>query len=219
MNKLHNIFLTVTAVGIVLQLAVIGCISTPDGIDWKAVIKQGYETVYDIREWDRAQRQRDKAQGGSEIDPTPTPENPETPDTGDPGKDFAAYSDFIWKYGGENFAKAVNTGKVAISLKGLHASRIDYSWDRDLSGWGIGRDNADAVVAAFVVDSNGQWVGGKFDWTSTSRKSRGFSHLAGAKAYKGWNLDGIPNPTKLAFVVVRRDGKERSNVIGGDWKR
>lgn len=135
--------------------------------------------------------------------------------------DEAVYADFIWKYGGEKMPNARNDGSVVIALKKLSANAIDFSWEKDLSAWGIARDHADALVCAFVQDGSGQWIGGKFDWISSSRTNRDFGHLGTAttEGYKGWNLEGIPNPTRLAFVVVERNGRRRSNVVAADWRR
>lgn len=142
----------------------------------------------------------------------PAPTTPKVPD-------FAPYEQFEWRFGGENFSKAKPSGAVQLSLRSLSASKITYSWDKDLSGWGVDyNDHTKAIVCAFVRTADGRWVGGKFDWVSSSRKERDFKHMT-SEPYKGWSLAGIPNPTGLAFVVVRHDGRDRSNVIGGEWGR
>lgn len=154
---------------------------------------------------------------GKVVVPAEQEEAEEAPEPGVP--DEAPYADFQWRYGGERLPGARNDGSVVIALKKLSAGGIDFTWEKNLSAWGISHDHADALVCAFVQDSSGQWLGGKFDWISSSRTFRDFGHLSGAEAYKGWNLEGIPNPTQLAFVVVERTGRRRSNVITADWRR
>ena len=63
--------------------------------------------------------------------------------------------------------------------------------------------------------SDGSWVGGKFDWISSSRRSRDFANVYGG--YDGWSLAGVPSPCAAAFVIISPDGKRRSNVISGTW--
>ncbi len=218
MSIFYRFTLAAIAIGAILGLlfSSCGCATLPEGDSWGAIIRDGYDTVRDIYKWDRAQKGRAKAEASQPTTPEPTP--PTSPEPTPSTQDYADYSSFQWRYGGENFSSAAHTGAVAITFKGLSANRIDYSWDRDLSNWGIKDPKAaDAVVCAFIQDSTGNWIGGKTDWVSTSRKSRDFNNVY--NGYKGWSLSGIPNPTQLALVIVRRDGKERSNVIGGEWRR
>ena len=123
---------------------------------------------------------------------------------------------FQWKYGGFNGANAVED-KVKIELVGITPAGISYRWVTDLSAWGVSHTDASQVLAcAFVRNNAGEYVGGKFDWVSSSRSYRGFSHLSN---YSGWTLKDVPNPTTLYFVVVHKDGRRRSNYIKTEWKR
>ena len=159
------------------------------------------QSIYDgYKEWKKEQP----------TEPT-HPSEPSTPPATD-----ALYSSFQWRYGGFNGANAVADGSVEIELVGISKNAISYRWKKDLSNWGIGRDNADALVCAFLRNDKGELIGGKFDWVSTSRTSRDFKHFT---SYSGWNLNGIPNPTTLYFVVVEANGKRRSNIISGEWAR
>jgi hypothetical protein len=74
------------------------------------------------------------------------------------------------------------------------------------------------VACLFVQRSDGKWVGGKFDWISSSRTTRDFNNILD-KPYLGWNLNGVPNPCSVVYVVVKADGKKRSNTIRGEWRR
>lgn len=68
-----------------------------------------------------------------------------------------------------------------------------------------------------MQNNSGAWVGGKFDWISSSRRSRDFVNVY--SGYAGWSLADVPNPCQAAFVIVSPDGKKRSNVIAGTWSR
>jgi len=87
-----------------------------------------------------------------------------------------------------------------------------------MGDWGLSNGAAGAIAAVFVQREDGSWVGGKFDWVSTSRSSRGLENVL--SGYGGWSLAGVPNPCQICFVVVENSGKRRSNVIGpATWKR
>ena len=131
--------------------------------------------------------------------------------------DTLPFSALQWKFGG------VNGGGAALSTPRLSSLRcsgntLSYKWVVGLNTWGYGHDDAGAICAAFVQKSDGSWVGGKFDWVSTSRSSRGLEHILAG--YGGWSLAGVPNPCQICFVVIDSNGKRRSNVIGpATWKR
>ena len=95
------------------------------------------------------------------------------------------------------------------------AGGVSFSYVKDLSAWGYAPGALGGIACLFVQKSNGQWVGGTFDWISSSRRSRDFNNLY--IGYEGWSLEGVPNPCQAAFVIVSPDGKRRSNVIAGTW--
>lgn len=133
-----------------------------------------------------------------------------------PVTEAAVYEDFKWQYGGfKGGGATLDTPRI----KGLQVNgqKLAYSWaGADLSDWGLGHDQAGALACLFVQLPGGEWVGGKFEWISTSRTSRTLEHCEG---YNGWTLAGVPNPCKAAFVIVAEDGKRRSNVLVADWRR
>lgn len=175
----------------------------------------------------------DKIRGYLDPDYEPKPSDPGTP--ADPGKpsepakpsfdDAVDFNSFQWKYGGTNGSGAKMDGSVMISLKGISANRIDYRWEHgNPQTWGAkdAQDHKSAIVCAFLKDNSGKWIGGKFDWVSTSRLFRSFNHFGNSNpgsGYNGWSLHNIPNPTELAFVVIDNKSKRRTNVISGTWKR
>ena len=84
----------------------------------------------------------------------------------------------------------------------MSRNSLSYSWTGDtLASWGLAYDDASAALAClFVQKADGSWVGGKFDWISTSRRSRGLENIQ--LGYGGWTLAGVPNPCAAAFVIV-----------------
>ena len=139
------------------------------------------------------------------------------PATPDPAADEADYSTFSWAFGGFQGSRAALSEPRIESLRMNGMSGLSYRWaGPNLSAWGLGHTDAGALACLFVQRADGRWVGGKFDWISTSRTTRDFKNLGG---YQGWTLEGIPNPCRAAFVIVSADGRRRSNVITADWRR
>ena len=147
--------------------------------------------------------------------PPATPETPTQPDT--PAADEADYSAFTWAFGGFHGSRAALSEPRIAALRMNGLSGLSYRWaGPNLSAWGLGHTDAGALACLFVRRSDGSWIGGKFDWISTSHTTRDFKNLGG---YQGWTLEGIPNPCRAAFVIVSADGRRRSNVIAADWRR
>jgi hypothetical protein len=227
MQKTDNIsYLIGAALAAVVLWAIFsaGCASM-SGEDWDALYRAGYDAVNDIGLWDKVveHRNRRKAEKSPETPeqpgnskPLPGDEKPAPPQA---VSDYADYSSFNWKYGGFNGAKATYDPSVEIgSLKFNGRDGLALKWVKGLSAWGVAHtDHTGALACLFVKDSSGQWVGGKFDWISTSRSTRDFKNVFAG--YNGWSLSGVPNPTDAALVIVRANGKQRSNVIGGEWRR
>lgn len=130
--------------------------------------------------------------------------------------DAVSFSSLSWSYGGFNGSGAAPS---AVTLSGLNISGngMSFTYVTDLSAWGMGGGDIGAIAALFVKNSAGQWVGGKFDFISSSRTTRDFVNIF--DGYKGWSLSGVPNPCEAAFVIVKADGSKRSNVISGSWSR
>jgi len=140
--------------------------------------------------------------------PTPTPDNP-------PSIDQLDYSVLRWNFGGFNGAGAKLDSPRISGLK-TDGRNLHYKWDVGLSGWGLSHGDAGAICAVFF-DRGGTWVGGKFDWVSTSRAHRELKHV---ESYNNWPSSGIKLPWsgRVAFVVVSANGKHRSNVLVAEAK-
>ena len=143
--------------------------------------------------------------------PSPSP----SPSGGDVGADQVPFGSLKWTFGGRPNGSGARNGGVVISGARFSTDGMSFSYARDLSAWGYASGALGGVACLFVQKSNGQWVGGKFDWISSSRRSRDFANVYGG--YEGWSLAGVPNPCSAAFVIVSPDGKRRSNVIVGTW--
>jgi hypothetical protein len=73
------------------------------------------------------------------------------------------------------------------------------------------RTDASKTIACLFCKVNNVWVGGKFDWISTSRTSRDFKNIK--ENYHGWDMSMIEEATAYRFVIISSDGKRRTNVI------
>ena len=94
----------------------------------------------------------------------------------------------------------------------------EYNWEISPHGpWGPAFTIYLPLACLFVKDNSGRWVGGKFDWISSSRRSRNFENIF--NGYSQWSLANVPNPCQAAFVIASADGKRRSNVLVGTWSR
>jgi hypothetical protein len=131
--------------------------------------------------------------------------------------DQAPFSSFRFTYGGFNGSGAGLSEPRIANLR-ISGGSMSYSWaGPTLAAWGMGNSEAGALCCLFVKNSAGAWIGGKFDWISTSRTSRSLGHVTGG--YEGWTLAGVPNPCEAAFVIINANGSRRSNVIAGTWQR
>ncbi len=131
--------------------------------------------------------------------------------------DAVPYGSLRWTYGGVNGGAASKTS-ASIGGLGMSKNNLSYRWTgATLSSWGLSNSAIGAYACLFVQKSDGSWVGGKFDWISTSRTSRSFENIYGG--YEGWKLSGVPNPCQAAFVIISADCKKRTNVISAKWSR
>ena len=174
-----------------LTYGLVGAIARAQGI-----------TATDARDWAAAQ------------DPAPPEEEEKPADADNP--DAVDFGKLAWKVGGKDCHGAKLDSPRLSRLK-ASAKGISYKWDTGLSGWGLSNAEAGALACLFVERSDGAIVGGKFDWVSTSRASRGFENIFAG--YNGWSLEGVPNPCRIYYVVVSSDGRKRSNIVSAEWKR
>lgn len=120
----------------------------------------------------------------------------------------------FWRFGGFDGARAVEDPAVRIADLRVSSGGLSYRWEtpQGLSAWGLARGQADAIAAAFYWDdARGNWIGGKFDWISTSRTTRDFKNISAG--YHGWDSQAFFAARKIAFCIVSRDGARRSNIV------
>jgi len=130
--------------------------------------------------------------------------------------DAVPFGSLSWSYGGFNGSGAA-ASEVTLSGLNISGGGMSFTYVKDLSAWGLGGGDIGGVASLFVKNNAGKWVGGKFDFISSSRSSRSFTNIN--DGYNGWSLSDVPNPCEAAFVIVKADGSKRSNVIGGTWAR
>lgn len=139
---------------------------------------------------------------------------PEKPSYDKPEKqnyDEIDYSLLNWKYGGFNATGAAWKEGVIIADLKVNKNRMDYRWvNGNCQALGASSHTDANCICAFFGLVDGKWIGGKFDWISTSRTFRELDHL---KGYKGWEWSAYEKATEYAFVITSKDGRLRSNVI------
>lgn len=98
-------------------------------------------------------------------------------------------------------------------ISNLHVTKsgLSFTYDIDLSVWGIPHTEAGQALACLFVKIDGRWIGGKFDWISSSRNTRDFNNIHGN--YNGWHSAYLADAEAFAFVIVHKDAKRRSNTI------
>jgi len=136
----------------------------------------------------------------------PTPGEPPVAVAGD----AVSFDTLRWTYGGFDGSKAV-FDRVTLSDMRYNGRRISYTFDVDLSAWGLKHTEAGAVCAWFFKQGD-VWEGGKGDWVSSSRLFRDINHV---ESYNNWPQSGLKLPVNLpcAFVIVSADEQRRSNVV------
>lgn len=116
-----------------------------------------------------------------------------------------------FRFGGFRGGGAVEDSATQIGSFRFAQNGMGYKWARgDLGNWGLARDSAGAIACAFYLDGD-VWVGGKFDWISSSRTTRDWENIRGG--YNGWKPDAFFAAKKHGFCIVSADGRKRTNLI------
>ena len=119
----------------------------------------------------------------------------------------------LFRYGGFDGSKAVEDQATWIEAFRFTSTGMSYQWaSSSLRPWGLEDTEAGALACAFYwSDKEQKWIGGKFDWISTSRTSRSWENIRGR--YNGWDPDAFFSAKRHAFCIVSRDGKRRTNLL------
>lgn len=225
----HGCFSAVLVVAIICAVAAIcGCASDP--VSGDVTLRIPAAAVNAAK--DAAAALAEGRRGGNfateepDSDAEPVPDAAEEePDSATEKPDSAAGSvpdsaaeTLVFRFGGFDGSKAVVDPSVRISSLALSADGMSYRYEAgDLSAWGLSRTDAGALACAFSFDpASGAWVGGKFDWISSSRTTRDWKNIRAG--YNGWNADAFFSAPRVAFCIVSRDGRRRTNLIEGAWK-
>lgn len=184
-------------------LLMAGCGTPPD---WRVVEISGTNAV--LRAMGRLPDETSSTNAPVVVaeDATTTPEAAQ-PTSAD-AVDFSTL-DFCWGGFKGGSAKAVDGVEIG-SLK-VSASKMTYKW---VSGGcerlgAANKSDANCLACLFCL-IDGRWVGGKFDWISTSRTSRSLTNIA--EGYHGWDRDAVSKADAYAFVIISDGGRLRSNV-------
>ena len=128
--------------------------------------------------------------------------------------DAVPFSELAWTWGGFDGSKAVLDAPRISGLSVAVPSSLAFRWDADMRSWGYAPGDPKGVACLFVRRGD-QWVGGKFEWISSSRTTRGLENVRGR--YAGWDPGALNQAREIAYVVVSGDGRKRSNVAV--WRR
>lgn len=126
--------------------------------------------------------------------------------------DAQKFAELNFCWGGFNGSNAVWNTATEISNLRID-SKLSYQWLKgDCEQLGAS-DRADAsqTLACLFCLIDGKWLGGKFDWISTSRVTRDFRNIE--TSYHGWDASAISKASAYRFVIISKNGQSRTNVI------
>ena len=146
--------------------------------------------------------------------PEPAPESAPSPAAAAASvasEDGADFSALRWDWGGFDGSKAALADGCRIKGLKVAGSGLSYNWaEGGCERLGASSREDAACIAALFCRVGGAWRGGKFDWISTSRRTRDFKNIF--EGYHGWDPDAVRKADAFAFVIISKDGRRRSNV-------
>ena len=141
---------------------------------------------------------------------TETTETAEEPSAAPAEMDAATGEPKIsWSYGGFNGKKAVAVDDAVLAKATLKGDTLSFEWEKgDCRNLGAtSKTDADHTVACLFL-ANGK--GGKFEWISTSRKTRSVGNIK--NGYNGWPKKALDDGGDLYFCIAGvKDDKKSSN--------
>lgn len=146
------------------------------------------------------------------VSPEESPAVTTAPPT--PAAESAAAGRLVFRFGGFDGSRAAEDPATQIGSLHISRSKLSYRWTAgSLRNWGLADSQADGALACafYWSPSDGAWIGGKFDWISTSRTTRDWNNLNGG--YHGWNADAFWAAPKRAFCIISKDGRRRTNLL------
>lgn len=123
-----------------------------------------------------------------------------------------SFTELNFVVGGFNGSSASWDGSAEITNLTV-SNGLTYQWAKGgCENLGASnRTDASKTIACLFCKVNNVWVGGKFDWISSSRTFRDFKNIK--ENYHGWDMSMIEEATAYRFVIISSDGKRRTNVI------
>ena len=195
---LFALLLTGLAIGAVQVALVAGCASSPELPEGALEFVTNYvDRVFPRQEVQDSQDSQDTAAPENPVNP----ENPANP------------VEIAWKYGGVDGSRAVETAAARIGSLRITSDGLSYKWEAggcEALGATSRTDCDHTLACAFWWDGS-RWVGGKFDWISTSRTTRDFKNIR--DRYHGWDPDRFFAAKRRAFCILSKDGRKRTNLI------
>jgi len=121
----------------------------------------------------------------------------------------AAEPALSWCYGGFNGSKAKVSGDAVLESATLKGDTLTIKWKTggcEQLGATSETDADHTVACMFLADG----AGGKFEWISTSRKTRNMKNIK--KGYNGWPPTALDGGGRLWFCIAGvKDDKKTSN--------
>ncbi len=152
------------------------------------------------------------AQVAAAEEPAAAPGVIEEPSAASESADAIDFSKLKFCWGGFGGSKAKISGRARIKNLKVTGKGISYGWEaggcEDLGA--ANASDASCLACLFVEDGRG----GKFDWISTSRRTRDLKNIE--TGYGGWDASAFKASKRFYFCIVSKDGKTRTNVISCD---
>ena len=171
-------------------------------------VRRYFERQLDMLIEDIAPEVPQEAPAAPEPEPPPAPA-PEEPAPAGPAPALE------WRYGGFDGSRAVEDPECRIADLRMDRDGLSFRWEKGgCERFGAhGRDDYGAALAcAFYWDEGaGKWIGGKFEWISTSRTSRSFGNVH--EGYNGWDAAAFFAAPRRAFCVCAANGRARTNLL------
>ena len=118
-----------------------------------------------------------------------------------------------FRFGGFRGGGAAEDPATQIRDFRMDRNGMRYAWAKgDLGNWGLARESAGALICAFYFDEKERrWIGGKFEWISTSRLTRSWENVYAG--YNGWQAQPFFSAKRHAICIVSADGRRRTNLL------
>lgn len=113
----------------------------------------------------------------------------------------------LWSYGGFDGSKAKVADDAVLAGATLKGDTLSISWAKggcEQLGASGAEDAAVTMACLFVETDGGGAVGGKFEWISTSRRTRDVKNIK--TGYNGWPKDALEKGGRLWFCIASTKG-------------